>query len=130
MISKKLETKLSPLLLSLTPFAILIIYLKLNNLLNENNILVRNLSFIVIMMTALIILTKTIISLQRLTSTNSTNYNLKFINYVLWVITSLFIEYFTTISQLKAPIMLANGIIAIYIFMLINQYFNQKFSSN
>ena len=130
MISKKLETKLSPLLLSLTPFAILIIYLKLNNLLNENNILVNSLSFIVIMMTALIILTKTIISLQRLTSTNSTNYNLKFINYVLWTITSLFIEYFTTISQLKTPIMLANGIIAIYIFMLINQYFNQKFNSN
>lgn len=130
MISKKLETKLSPLLLSLTPFAILIIYLKLNKLLNENNILVSSLSFIVIMMTALIILTKTIISLQRLTSTNSTNYNLKVINYVLWTITSLFIEYFTTISQLKVPIMLANGIIAIYIFMLINQYLNQKFNSN
>lgn len=130
MISKKLETKLSPLLLSLTPFAILIIYLKLNNLLNENNILVSSLSFIVIMMTALIILTKTIISLQHLTSTNSTNYNLKFINYVLWTITSLFIEYFTTISQLKEPIMLANGIITIYIFMLINQYLNQKFNSN
>ena len=130
MISKKLETKLSPLLLSLTPFSILIIYLRLNNLLNENNMLVNSLSFIVIMITALIILTKTILSLQRLTSTNSTNYNLKFINYVLWTITSLFVEYFTTISQLKTPIMLANGIIAIYIFMLINQYLNQKFSSN
>ena len=122
MIFHKLETKLTPLLLSLIPFSVMLIYLKLNNILNNTNLFVASLTFITIFMTSLIILFKTIISLQNLTNQKLPNYNLKFIKYIVWVIASLTIEYITTIPQLKTPIMLANGIVLIYIFIVINQY--------
>lgn len=122
MIFHKLETKLTPLLLSLIPFSVMLIYLKLNNILNDTNLFVANLTFITIFMTSLIILFKTIISLQNLTNQKLPNYNLKFIKYIVWVIASLTIEYITTIPQLKTPIMLANGIVLIYTFIVINQY--------
>lgn len=122
MIFHKLETKLTPLLLSLIPFSVILIYLKLNNILNDTNLFVASLTFITIFMTSLIILFKTIISLQNLTNQKLPNYNLKFIKYIVWVIASLTIEYITTIPQLKTPIMLANGIVLIYTFIVINQY--------
>ena len=125
MISKivnKLEYKLTPLLLTLVPFSMMLIYLKLNNILNDTNLFVASLNFITIFMTSLIILFKTIISLQHLTNPKLPNYNLKFIKYITWVIASLGIEYITTIPQLTTPIILANGIVLIYTFIVINQY--------
>lgn len=82
MIFHKLETKLTPLLLSLIPFSVMLIYLKLNNILNDTNLFVTSLTFITIFMTSLIILFKTIISLQNLTNQKLPNYNLKFIKYI------------------------------------------------
>lgn len=114
--------KLTPLLLSFIPLSILIIYLILNNMLNNSNLLVINLAFIVIFMTALIILFNVVNSLKRWTSSN----NLKnFVQLVLWTISTLIVEYFTTIPQTRFTIATANGIVAIYVFTLINQYFKQ-----
>lgn len=128
MISKivnKLENKLTPLLLSFLPLAILSIYLILNNMLNEDNLLVTSLAFIVNFMTALIVLFNLIFALHRLLNPKLPNYNLKFINLVLWTIATLVVEYFTTIPKVKWAIILANGIVFSYVFELINQYFKQ-----
>lgn len=128
MISKivnKLENKLTPLLLSFLPLAILSIYLILNNMLNEDNLLVTSLAFIVNFMTALIVLFNLIFALHRLLNPKLPNYNLKFINLVLWTIATLIVEYFTTIPKVKWAIILANGIVFSYVFELINQYFKQ-----
>ena len=122
MIFHKVETKLTPLLLTFVPFSMMLIYLKLNNILNDTNLFVASLNFITIFITSLIILFKTINSLYYLTDSKLPNYNLKFIKYILWVIASLSIEYITTIPQLETPIMLANGIVLIYTFIVINQY--------
>lgn len=114
--------KLTPLLLSFIPLSILIIYLILNNMLNNSNLLVINLAFIVIFMTALIILFNVVNSLKRWTSSN----NLKnFVQLVLWTISALIVEYLTTIPQTRFTIATANGIVAIYVFTLIHQYFKQ-----
>ena len=128
MISKivnKLENKLTPLLLSFLPLAILSIYLILNNMLNEDNLLVTSLAFIVNFMTALIVLFNLIFALHRLLNPKLPNYNLKFINLVLWTIATVVIEYFITVPKVKWAIILANGIVFSYVFELINQYFKQ-----
>lgn len=118
----RILNKLTPLLLSFIPLSILIIYLILNNMLNNSNLLVINLAFIVIFMTALIILFNVVNSLKRWTSSN----NLKnFVQLVLWTISTLIVEYFTIIPQTRFTIATANGIVAIYVFTLIHQYFKQ-----
>lgn len=118
----KILNKLTPLLLSFIPLSILIIYLSINNMLNENSLTVISLTFIVNFMTALIILFNVVNSLKRWTSSN----NLKnFVQLVLWTISTLIVEYFTTIPQTRLTIATANGIVAIYVFTLIHQYFKQ-----
>lgn len=117
--------KLTPLLLSFIPLTILFDYLILNNMLNENNLLITSIAFIVNFITALIILFNTISALQRLMDSKLPNYNLKFVKFVIWVIATLIIEYFTTIPQISFAIYLANGIVTIYVFTLVNQYFKQ-----
>ena len=117
--------KLTPLLLSFIPLAILFDYLILNNMLNENNLLVTILAFIVNFMVVLIVLFTTISALQKLMDSKSPNYNLKFVKFVMWVITTLMVEYFITIPQISFVIYLANGIVAIYVFTLVHQYFKQ-----
>ena len=126
MISKlanKLENKLTPLLLSFLPLALLFIYLILNNILNENNIFVVSLAFIVNFMTALIVLFNLITSMKYWTSTNNIKY---FVQFVLWTMASLVVEYFITIPKVKWAIILANGIVLAYVYELIFTYFNQK----
>lgn len=126
MISKlanKLENKLTPLLLSFLPLALITIYLILNNMLNENNWLVISLAFIVNFMTALIVLFNLITSMKYWTSTNNIKY---FVQFVLWTITSLVVEYFITVPKVKLAIILANGIVLAYVYELIFTYFNQK----
>lgn len=123
--ANKFENKLTPLLLSFLPTALLIIYLILNNMLNEDNLLVISLAFIVNFMTALIVLFNLIFALHRLLNPKLPNYNLKFINLVLWTIATLVIEYFITVPKVKWAIILANGIVFSYVFELINQYFKQ-----
>ena len=118
----RILNKLTPLLLSFIPLSILTIYLSVNNMLNENSLLVISLAFIVNFMTALIILFNVVNSLKRWTSSN----NLKnFVQLVLWTISTLIVEYFTTIPQTRFTIATANGIVAIYVFTLIHQYFKQ-----
>ena len=118
----KILNKLTPFLLSFIPLSILTIYLSVNNMLNENSLLVISLAFSVNFMTALIILFNVINSLKRWTSSN----NLKdFVQLVLWTISTLIVEYFTTIPQTRFTIAIANGIVAIYVFTLIHQYFKQ-----
>lgn len=118
----KTVNRLTPLLLSFIPLSILIIYLSVNNMLNENNLLVISLAFIINFMTALIILFNVIDSIKHWTSSN----NLKdFVQLVLWTISALIVEYLTTISQIKFAITVANGIVAIYTFTLIHQYLKQ-----
>lgn len=126
MISKlanKLENKLTPLLLSFLPLALITIYLILNNMLNENNWLVISLAFIVNFMTALIVLFNLITSMKYWTSTNNIKY---FVQFVLWTIASLVVEYFITVPKVKLAIILANGIVLAYVYELIFTYFNQK----
>ena len=94
-------------------------------MLNENNLLITSIAFIVNFITALIILFNTISALQRLMDSKLPNYNLKFVKFVIWVIATLIIEYFTTIPQISFAIYLANGIVTIYVFTLVNQYFKQ-----
>ena len=117
--------KLTPLLLSFLPLAILFDYLILNNMLNKNNLLVTILAFIVNFMTALIILFNTISALQRLMDSKLPNYNLKFIKFVIWTMSTLIVEYFITIPKISSAIYLANEIVIIYVFTLIHQYFKQ-----
>lgn len=118
----KIVNKLTPLLLSFIPLSILIIYLIMNNMLNKDNLLIISLAFIVNFMTASVILLNLVKSIKLWTLSN----NLKdFVQLVLWIISALIVEYLTTISQIKFAIMLANGIVAIYIFTLIHQYFKQ-----
>lgn len=126
MISKlanKLENKLTPLLLSFLPLALLFIYLILNNMLNENNWLVTSLAFIVNFITALIVLFNVIHSMKCWTSSNNTKY---FVQFVLWTIASLIVEYSITVPKIKWAIILANAIVLSYIFKLINIYFKQR----
>ena len=126
MISKlanKLENKLTPLLLSFLPLALITIYLILNNMLNENNWLVISLAFIVNFMTALIVLFNLITSMKYWTSTNNIKY---FVQFVLWTIASLVVEYFITVPKVKLAIILANGIVLAYVYELIFTYFKQK----
>ena len=119
----KTVNKLTPLLLSFIPLSILIIYLIINNMLNENNLLVISLAFIVNFMTASIILFNVVNSIKRWTSSN----NLKdFVQLILWTISALIIEYFTTVPKVKWAIILANGIVFAYVFELIHLYFKQK----
>lgn len=122
-IVNKLEHKLTPLLLSFLPLTLLFIYLILNNMLNENSLLVVSLAFIVNFMTALIILFNLITSMKCWTSSNDTKY---FVQFVLWTMTSLIVEYFITVPKLKWSIILANAIVLSYIFELINTYFKQR----
>ena len=120
----KLENKLTPLLLSFLPLALLIIYLILNNMLNEDNLLVTSLAFIVNFMTALIVLFNFVHSLKCWTlSNNNTKY---FVQFVLWTIASLIVEYFITMPKVKWAIILANGIVLAYVYELIFTYFNQR----
>lgn len=126
MISKlanKLENKLTPLLLSFLPLALLFIYLILNNLLNENNIFVISLAFIVNFMTALIVLFNFVHSLKCWTLSN--NNTRDFVQFILWTMATLVVEYFITVPKVKWAIILANGIVFSYIFELVNQYFKQ-----
>lgn len=119
----KLENKLTPLLLSFLPLALLFIYLILNNMLNENNIFVISLAFIVNFMTALIILFNLVHSMIYWTSSNNIKY---FIQFVLWTMASLIVEYFITVPKVKSAIILANGIVLAYVYELVFTYFKQN----
>lgn len=117
--------KLTPLLLSFIPLAILFDYLILNNMLNKNNLLITILAFLVNFMTALIVLFNTILALQRLMDSKLPNYNVKFVKFVMWVIATLMVEYFITIQQISFAISLSNGVLTIYVLTLVHQYFKQ-----
>lgn len=119
----KLENKLTPLLLSFLPLELLFIYLILNNMLNENNIFVSSLAFIVNFMTALIVLFNLVHSMIYWTSSNNIKY---FVQFVLWTIASLIVEYFITVPKVKSAIILANGIVLAYVYELVFTYFKQK----
>ena len=119
----KLENKLTPLLLSFLPPALLIIYLILNNMLNENNLLVISLAFIVNFITALIVLFNFVHSLKCWTLSN--NNTKHFVQFILWIMATLVIEYFITVPKIKWAIILANGIVLAYTYELIHQYFKQ-----
>ena len=121
--ANKFENKLTPLLLSFLPTALLIIYLILNNMLNEDNLLVINLAFIVNFITALIVLLNAVQSMKHWTSSNNIKY---FVQFVLWTMATLVVEYFITMPKVKWAIILANGIILAYVYELIFTYFNQK----
>lgn len=120
----KTVKKLTPLLLSFIPLSILIIYLSVNNMLNENSLLVISLAFIVNFMTALIILFNFVHSLKCWTLSN--NNTKHFVQFILWTMATLVIEYFITIPKIKWAIILANGIVLAYVYELIFTYFNQK----
>lgn len=120
----KLENKLTPLLLSFLPPALLIIYLILNNMLNENNLLVISLAFIVNFITALIILFNFVHSLKCWTLSN--NNTKHFVQFILWTMATLVIEYIITVPKIKWAIILANGIVLAYIYDLIFTYFKQR----
>lgn len=122
-IANKLENKLTPLLLSFLPLALLFIYLILNNMLNENNIFVISLAFIVNFMTALIVLFNLVHSMIYWTSSNNIKY---FVQFVLWTMASLIVEYFITVPKVKSAIILANGIVLAYVYELVFTYFKQK----
>lgn len=118
----RILNKLTPLLLSFIPLAILTIYLSVNNMLKENSLIVISLAFIVNFITALIILFNVVNSLKRWTSSN----NLKdFVQLVLWTISALIVEYLTTIPQTRFAIIIADGFVAIYVFTLIHQHLKQ-----
>lgn len=121
-IINKFEKKLTPLLLSFIPLALLFIYLLLNNMLNEDNLLVISLAFIINFITALIVLFNVVNSMKYCISSNNTKH---FIQFILWTISTLIVEYSITIPKLKWAIILANGIVLSYIFELIHQYFKQ-----
>lgn len=121
--SNKLENKLTPLLLSFLPLALLIIYLILNNMLNEDNLLITSLAFIVNFMTALIILFNLLSSLKHWLDSHNIKY---FAQLILWTMATLVIEYFITVPKVKWAIILANGIAFAYVFELIHLYFKQN----
>lgn len=121
--ANKFANKLTPLLLSFLPLALLIIYLILNNMLNEDNLLVSSIAFIVNFMTALIVLFNAVHSMKYWTSSNNIKY---FVQFVLWTIATLVVEYFITVPKVKWAIILANGIVFSYVFELIHQYFKQN----
>lgn len=121
--ANKLENKLTPILLSFVPLTLLFIYLILNNILNENNIFVISLAFIINFMTALIVLFNVVNSLKYYMSSNNTKY---FIQFILWTMSSLIVEYSITIPKLKWAIILANGIVLSYIFELIFNCFKER----
>ena len=126
MISKivnKLENKLTQLLLSFLPVTLLIIYLISNNMLNEDNLLVISLAFIVNFMTALIVLFNVVHSMKCWTSSNNIKH---FVQFIFWTMSSLIIEYFITIPKVKWAIILANAIVLSYAFELIYTHFKQK----
>lgn len=118
----KTVNKLTPLLLSFIPLSILIIYLSVNNMLNKNSLLVISLAFIVNFMTALIILFNVVNSIKHWTSSNKLK---DFVQFLLWTISALIIEYLTTIPQTRFAITMANGIVTIYVLTLIHQYLKQ-----
>lgn len=122
-IANKLKNKLTTLLLSFLPLALLIINLILNNMLNENNIFVVSLAFIVNFMTALIVLFNFVHSMKCWTSSNNTKH---FVQFILWTMATLVVEYFITVPKVKWAIILANGIVLAYVYDLIFTYFNQK----
>ena len=74
-------------------------------------------------MTALIILFNLVTSMKYWTSSNNIKY---FIQFVLWTMATLVVEYFITVPKVKWAIILANGIVFSYIFELVNQYFKQN----
>lgn len=119
----KIVNKLTPLLLSFISLSILTIYLSVNNILNENSLLVISLAFIVTFMTALIVLFNFVHSLKCWTLSN--NNTRDFVQFILWTMATLVVEYFTTVPKVKWTIILANGIVFSYIFELVNQYFKQ-----
>lgn len=121
--ANKLENKLTPLLLSFLPLTLLIIYLILNNMLNEDNLLVTSLAFIINFMTALIILFNLLSSLKHWLDSHNIKH---FVQLILWTMATLVIEYFITVPKVKWAIILANGIVFSYIFELINLYFKQN----
>lgn len=122
-IANKLENKLTPLLLSFLPLALLVIYLILNNILNEDNLLIISLAFVVNFITALIVLFNVVTSMKYWTSSNNIKY---FVQFVLWTMASLVVEYFITVPKVKWAIILANGIVLAYVYELIFTYFKQK----
>lgn len=122
-IANKLENKLTPLLLSFLPLALLVIYLILNNILNEDNLLVISLAFVVNLITALIVLFNVVTSMKYWTSSNNIKH---FVQFVLWTMASLIVEYSITVPKIKWAIILANAIVLSYIFELINTYFKQR----
>lgn len=124
--STKILKKLTPLLLNFLPLAILFDYLILKNMLNENNSLMTILAFIVNFITALIISFNTISALQKLMNVKLPNYNLKFLKFVMWMIATLMVEYFITIPQIEFAISLSNGIVILYVLILIHQYFEER----
>lgn len=73
-------------------------------------------------MTALIVLFNLVTSMKYWTSSNNIKY---FIQFVLWTMATLVVEYFITVPKVKWAIILANGIVFSYIFELVNQYFKQ-----
>ena len=121
-IINKFEKKLTPLLLSFIPLVLLFIYLLLNNMLNEDNLLVISLAFIINFITALIVLFNVVNSMKYCISSNNTKH---FVQFILWTISTLIVEYSITIPKLKWAIILANGIVLSYIFELVHQYFKQ-----
>lgn len=118
----KIMKKLTTLLLSFFSLAILFDYLILNNMLNENNLLITILAFTVNFMTSLIVLFNAINSMKCWTSSNNTKH---FVQFILWTMATLIVEYFITIPQISFAIYLANGILAIYVLTLVHQYFKQ-----
>ena len=122
-IINKFEQKVTPLLLSLLPLVLLFNYLILNNMLNEDNLLVISLAFTVNFMTALIVLFNVVHSMKCWTSSNNVKH---FIQFVLWTISSLIVEYFITVPKVKWAIILANAIVLSYAFELIHKYFKQR----
>ena len=122
-IANKLENKLTPLLLSFLPLALLVIYLILNNILNEDNLLVISLAFVVNLITALIVLFNVVTSMKYWTSSNNIKH---FVQFVLWTMASLIVEYSITVPKIKWAIILANAIVLSYLFDLINTYFKQR----
>ena len=122
-IINKFEKKLTPLLLSFIPLALLFIYLLLNNMLNEDNLLVISLAFIINFITALIVLFNVVNSMKYCISSNNTKH---FVQFILWTISTLIVEYSITIPKLKWAIILANGIVLSYVFKLISTYFKQQ----
>lgn len=91
-------------------------------MLNEDNLLVISLAFIINFITALIVLFNVVNSMKYCISSNNTKH---FIQFILWTISTLIVEYSITIPKLKWAIILANGIVLSYIFELIHQYFKQ-----